>query len=140
MNSEEHRKRHDELHHALDELMADYVMHHPEVSDQEITIEKLKKWNSEQCMNPTPSILSSLFPKRLNFPHPETPSSLEACERAAGRADGIEEAAKVCAGYGREVDRLSKEYACETADELEARILALLKVPASSPARAKAKR
>lgn len=44
---------------------------------------------------------------------------------AAGFAEAREMAAETCDGYGREGDRLSKEYACETADEISARIRAL---------------
>ena len=43
--------------------------------------------------------------------------------------DAYEQAAKVCDDYGREGDRLSQEYACETADELASRIRALAASP-----------
>lgn len=39
---------------------------------------------------------------------------------------GLEEAARVADNYGREAERTSKEYACEMADEMAARIRALI--------------
>jgi hypothetical protein len=41
------------------------------------------------------------------------------------RADGLEEAAKICDDYGHEGDRDSREYAAETAEELAARFRTL---------------
>ena len=44
--------------------------------------------------------------------------------RASGKREGLEMAAALADNYGRD-GRLSKEYACETADEIAARIRAL---------------
>ena len=52
---------------------------------------------------------------------PATPATLA----GQARARALREAADVCDAYGREGDQLSKEYACESADELAARIRAL---------------
>jgi hypothetical protein len=43
---------------------------------------------------------------------------------AQATAEALEKAAQLCDGYARE-GRLSQEYACETADEIAARIRAL---------------
>ncbi len=45
--------------------------------------------------------------------------------RKPTREAALEEAAKLCDAYGREGERTAKEYACETADEIAARIRAL---------------
>jgi hypothetical protein len=41
---------------------------------------------------------------------------------AQARADAIEECGTVADNYGREAERTDKEYACEMADEMAARI------------------
>jgi len=55
MTPEEHKKRHVELHKALDELFADYISHHPIYTTGFLStpIEKLLKWAHEQTLNPT---------------------------------------------------------------------------------------
>ena len=55
MNIEEHKKRHQELHRELDELLADYISrdssHH--VTDKII---ELLEWSFKQTQNPTEAI------------------------------------------------------------------------------------
>jgi hypothetical protein len=54
MTPEEHRKRHVELHAALDELWADYITHHPqEFRVSQMPLERLLTWSYEQTINPT---------------------------------------------------------------------------------------
>jgi len=51
---EKHKKRHIELHKALDELFADYIGHHPnEIRFTEIPLKELLTWSFEQTKNPT---------------------------------------------------------------------------------------
>jgi hypothetical protein len=59
----------------------------------------------------------------------ENIAKAEARGEMNGRREALEEAAGLCDGYGREGDRLYKEFACETADELSARIRALAAKP-----------
>ncbi len=55
MTTEEHKQRHVELHQSLDELFADYIVHHPdEVTYVNMPLSKLLAWASEQKENPTP--------------------------------------------------------------------------------------
>jgi len=52
-----HKKRHIELHNALDELFADYINHHPnETQFTEMPLMKLLAWSNEQTKNPTEEI------------------------------------------------------------------------------------
>jgi len=54
MTTEEHRKRHIELHRALDELFADYIDHHPNKSSfSSLTVFELISWSHEQTIIPT---------------------------------------------------------------------------------------
>lgn len=54
MTPEEHKNRHIELHRALDELFADYIMHHPDdFSFTQMPLLKLITWAYEQTQNPT---------------------------------------------------------------------------------------
>jgi hypothetical protein len=54
MEVEEHRKRHEELHKALDELFADYIKHHlNRVGFLNLTIEELLKWSHGETIQPT---------------------------------------------------------------------------------------
>ncbi len=51
---EGHKARHVELHHALDELFADYIDHHP--GEHEFTsmpLRQLLQWSYEQTTNPS---------------------------------------------------------------------------------------
>jgi hypothetical protein len=57
MTEEEHRARHQELHQALDELLADWIGHQSidygkVLSDT--TLMELMRWSHEQTINPTP--------------------------------------------------------------------------------------
>jgi hypothetical protein len=51
MTPEEHKKRHRELHDALDELVADFIRH-TEKSLGSTTIVELLLWSHEQTKNP----------------------------------------------------------------------------------------
>jgi len=52
MKLEEHRKRHIELHKALDELVADWMRHTGFLpSKRQVT--ELMRWSYEQTINPT---------------------------------------------------------------------------------------
>jgi len=61
MTTKEHRKRHKELHHALDELIADWAAHQrfpgpgeePKVYSN-TTIAELMEWSYQQTVKPTP--------------------------------------------------------------------------------------
>jgi hypothetical protein len=54
MTTEEHRERHKELHKALDELFADYVIHHPSLNGfLELPVGELMNWSKEQTISPT---------------------------------------------------------------------------------------
>jgi hypothetical protein len=54
MTKEEHKKRHIELHEALDELFADFIQHHlGESSFTNKPISELLTWAYEQTINPT---------------------------------------------------------------------------------------
>ena len=54
MTTEEHRERHKELHKALDELFADYVIHHPNRNGfLELPLGELMHWSHEQTISPT---------------------------------------------------------------------------------------
>jgi hypothetical protein len=55
MTKEEHRRRHVDLHEALDELMADWALHQPRDGTKlysNTTITELMKWSFEQTQNP----------------------------------------------------------------------------------------
>jgi hypothetical protein len=54
MNQNEHIKRHQELHKAVDELAADYMYHHPMKLLNETTVLDLLKWSNIQSQKPTP--------------------------------------------------------------------------------------
>ena len=53
MTPEEHKARHVELHKALDELMADYLYHHPKELPSLIRLWDVVKWSHEQTLEPT---------------------------------------------------------------------------------------
>ena len=57
MNELKHKKRHEELHRALDELVADWISHHgigkPYRGLTNTSIMELIKWSHEQTINPT---------------------------------------------------------------------------------------
>jgi len=52
MTPEEHKKRHQELHQALDELVADFISN-TNALPSSTTIFELMKWSNEQTENPT---------------------------------------------------------------------------------------
>lgn len=49
-----HRERHVYLHRALDELVQDYVAHHPDAIDIDtLTVKELLRWAAEEAVHPT---------------------------------------------------------------------------------------
>lgn len=53
LKGEEHRQRHLELHHCFDELVADWVNHHPGGKLSSTSILELMAWSEEQTRAPT---------------------------------------------------------------------------------------
>lgn len=54
MTDEEHKQRHIELHRAIDELFADFILNHPhEHAFTEMPIIRLLRWSHEQTEYPT---------------------------------------------------------------------------------------
>lgn len=54
LTPEEHKQRHVELHRALDELFADFILHHKHESRfVDRPIEELLHWSYIQTLNPT---------------------------------------------------------------------------------------
>lgn len=49
----EHQARHQELHQALDELLADWASHHPGRRITTLTCEELMGWSCDQQHRPT---------------------------------------------------------------------------------------
>lgn len=57
MKPAEHKKRHIELHKALDELFADFIIHYPnEIHFTQMPIIKLLEWSYQQTLEPTEKI------------------------------------------------------------------------------------
>ena len=53
-NKKEHKERHQLLHMYLDELFADYVLHHPKQHQfLKIPLEDLITWSHQQTIKPT---------------------------------------------------------------------------------------
>jgi hypothetical protein len=52
MTKEEHRKRHIELHNALDELIADFITH-TDILPSKTTLTELMEWSNRQTIDPT---------------------------------------------------------------------------------------
>jgi hypothetical protein len=52
MTTEEHQKRHFELHRALDELLADFIQH-TNLRPSQTTAMQLLEWSAKQCIKPT---------------------------------------------------------------------------------------
>lgn len=53
MTPEEHRQRHVELHQALDELFADYILHHPtQQGFVDMPFRLLLEWAFQQTKEP----------------------------------------------------------------------------------------
>lgn len=53
MTKEEHIKKHKDLHHALDELLADFITHSKALPSKTPILE-LVRWSSEQIKDPSP--------------------------------------------------------------------------------------
>ena len=54
MTPEEHKARHKILHQHLDELLADYISHHPQQTQfTKMPVLQLIQWSKEQSENPT---------------------------------------------------------------------------------------
>lgn len=52
MTPKQHKRRHEELHRALDELLADYLQQHHALPSN-ISVMDLLQWSHEQTQNPT---------------------------------------------------------------------------------------
>lgn len=53
MTSEQHQKRHKELHEALDELFAGYITNHPDqINFTSMPIMNLIQWSARMAKNP----------------------------------------------------------------------------------------
>ena len=53
MSTEEHKEKHKELHHKLDELAADYLTHNKGSLLGGTTVMELVEWSHGQCENPS---------------------------------------------------------------------------------------
>lgn len=53
LNEKRHKARHEELHQAFDELIADYLRHHPRKLPSNTTMLELMTWSFEQTIQPT---------------------------------------------------------------------------------------
>lgn len=53
MNTQEHRKRHQELHEKLDELVADCIRHKLHFRPSKSTVMELMEWSHQQTIKPT---------------------------------------------------------------------------------------
>ena len=62
---EEHRRmRYAELHAALDELLADYLMHHDQAQASTITLTDLMEWSHSQTIRPQGLAVAGHAPQR----------------------------------------------------------------------------
>ena len=52
MTKRQHKKRHEALHHALDELLADFIWHTHNLPSR-TSLMTLMRWSSEQMENPS---------------------------------------------------------------------------------------
>lgn len=52
IDEEAHRKRHEELHEAFDELVADYLAHHRRKLPSNTTVMELMLWSHRQTQKP----------------------------------------------------------------------------------------
>lgn len=52
LTPDEHKKRHEQLHKALDELVADWIDHTGRLPSK-ATVFELMRWSFHQCENPT---------------------------------------------------------------------------------------
>lgn len=55
MSPEEHRQRHQELHEAFDELLADFLVHNQDALPSKTPIVALMKWSHLQTTHPDDS-------------------------------------------------------------------------------------
>jgi len=56
MTEEQHKQIHVELHQSLDQLFADYIMHHPDETEfTHMPLNRLLAWANEQRKDPTPT-------------------------------------------------------------------------------------
>ena len=53
MTELEHRRIHEMLHDALEELWSDFVLQHPESLSANITVSELLRWSRDQIYTPT---------------------------------------------------------------------------------------
>lgn len=53
MTREEHRNQHYHLHHALDQLLADYLVQHKDAIPSTTTVMELMKWSYAQTVEPS---------------------------------------------------------------------------------------
>jgi recombinational DNA repair protein RecR len=53
MTRDQHKARHTALHEAFSELIADYLLHHPESVTSTPTCMELMLWSHRQACNPT---------------------------------------------------------------------------------------
>lgn len=54
LTSDEHKARHKQLHKAFDELLADWMHHHPDrTSFLNAPVSELMRWSFEQTQEPT---------------------------------------------------------------------------------------
>lgn len=58
IDDDEHRARHVALHRAFDELLADFLAHHPDALPSETSVLELVQWSAEQVIKPTPNAQS----------------------------------------------------------------------------------
>lgn len=56
MNELNHKQRHQELHKAVDELLADFLVHNPGKVPSGMTVMELIEWSHQQTQEPTPNI------------------------------------------------------------------------------------
>jgi hypothetical protein len=52
MTREEHQQEHIALHRAFDQLVADFLMHHPAALPSETTLKQLMEWSYRQTVDP----------------------------------------------------------------------------------------
>ena len=53
MTPEEHKKRHEELHQAFDQLLADFIVHNTDKLLSNTTVLELVEWSHRQTIAPT---------------------------------------------------------------------------------------
>jgi hypothetical protein len=53
MTKAQHRKRHKELHLALDELVADFILDNNDKLPSQSTVFEIMRWSHEQTKNPS---------------------------------------------------------------------------------------